>query len=161
MLLEVSQNTKAHFQVGTVILGFLSIFKKVRHRHLLKPWIPCASRGIKVMWFPLSRWGVVQPISLGSPQGIKTSLHLVRWNMSLNLSQCRETRPSFESGSLGVHSTWDRKHRVPLTYLLLREHSTWGAGGKLAQIFNQRQGISSHFGRYGVHGGFLELLYWY
>ena len=28
MLLEVSQNTKAHFQDGTVILGFLSIFKK-------------------------------------------------------------------------------------------------------------------------------------
>ena len=28
MLLEVRQNTKAHFQVGRVILGFLSIFKK-------------------------------------------------------------------------------------------------------------------------------------
>ena len=39
-----------------------------------------------------------------------------------------------------------QKHRVPLTYLLLRENSNWGAGGKLAQIFNQRQGISSHFG---------------
>ena len=70
----------------------------------------------------------------------------MRWNRSLNLSQCREIRPSFESGSLAVHSTWDRKHRVPLTYLLLRENSTWGAGGKLAQIFNQRQGIISHLG---------------
>ena len=28
MLLEVSQETKPHFLVGTVILGFLSIFKK-------------------------------------------------------------------------------------------------------------------------------------
>ena len=28
MLLEVRQETKAHFIVGTVILGFLSIFKK-------------------------------------------------------------------------------------------------------------------------------------
>ena len=28
MLLEVRQDTKAHFLVGTVILGFLSIFKK-------------------------------------------------------------------------------------------------------------------------------------
>ena len=27
MLLEVRQETKAHFLVGTVILGFLSIFK--------------------------------------------------------------------------------------------------------------------------------------
>ena len=43
-----------------------------------------------------------------------------------------------------VHSTWDRNHRVHLTYLLLRENSTWVVGGKLAQIFNQRQGISSH-----------------
>ena len=35
---------------------------------------------------------------------------------------------------------------VPLTYLLLRENSNWGAGGNLAQIFCQRQGISSHPG---------------
>ena len=28
MILEVRQETKAHFLVGTVILGFLSIFKK-------------------------------------------------------------------------------------------------------------------------------------
>ena len=58
----------------------------------------------------------------------------------------QEFRPSFESGTLAIHSTWDRKHRVPLTYLLLRENSTWVAGGNLAQIFNQRQGISSHLG---------------
>ena len=32
--------------------------------------------------------------------------------------------PFFESGHLGVHSTSGRKHRVPLTYLLLREAST-------------------------------------
>ena len=83
------------------------------HLHLLKPWIPCASRGIKVMWFPLSRWGGELWLSLGSPQGIQTSLHLVRCNTSLNLSHCMEVRPSFESESLGVHSTWDRKHRVP------------------------------------------------
>ena len=140
------QETKDHFLVGTVILGFLSIFKKSQASSLLKPWIPWASRGIKVMWFPLSRWGGELWLSLGFPQGIQTSLHLVRCNTSLNLSHCREVRPSFSSGSLGVHSTSDRKHRVPLTYLLLRENSTWGAFGKLSQIFNQRQGISSHHG---------------
>ena len=96
------------------------------------------------MRFPLSKWGGELWLSLTSPQGIQTSLHLVRWNTSLNLSHCREIRPSSESGFLAVHSTWDRKHRVPLTYLLLRENSTWGDGGKLAQIVNQRQGISSH-----------------
>ena len=98
------------------------------------------------MWFPLSRWGGELWLCLGSPQGIQTSLLLVRWNTSLNLSHCREIQPSFESLSLAVHSTWDRKHRVPLTYRLLRENSTWGAGGKLAQIFKERQGISSHLG---------------
>ena len=98
------------------------------------------------MWFPLSRWGGELWLSLVCSQGIQTSLHLVRWNMSLNLSHCREIWHSFESASLGVHSTWDRKHRVPLTYILLRENSTWGAGRKLAQIFNQRQGISFHLG---------------
>ena len=35
MLLEVRQETKAHFLVGTVILGFLSIFKK---RQALSPF---------------------------------------------------------------------------------------------------------------------------
>ena len=97
-----------------------------------------------MMCFSLSRWGGELWLSLGFPQGIQISLHLVRWNTSLNLRHCRDIRPSFESGSLAVHSTWDRKHRVPLTYLFLRENSPWGAGGKLAQIFNQKQGISSH-----------------
>ena len=64
--------------------------------------------------------------------------------MSLNLSHCREIGTSFESGPLGVHSNWDRKHRVPLTSVLLRENSSWAASGKLAHLFSQRQGISSH-----------------
>ena len=45
MLLEVRQETKAHFQVGTVILGFLSIFKKSQassHFEALNP--VCLSR---------------------------------------------------------------------------------------------------------------------
>ena len=35
-LLEVRRETQGIFLVATVILGFLSIFKKVRHPHLLK-----------------------------------------------------------------------------------------------------------------------------
>ena len=71
---------------------------RVRHRHILKHWIPCSSRGVKVIWFPLSRWGGDLWLSLGSPQGIQISLHLVTWNTSLNLSHCSESPPSFESG---------------------------------------------------------------
>ena len=35
-LLHVRQEIEVPFQVAIVILGFLSIFNKVRHRHLLK-----------------------------------------------------------------------------------------------------------------------------
>ena len=145
------------FLVHSSADGHLGCF----HCHLLKHWIPCSSRGVKMMWFPLSRWGGELWLSLGSLQGIQTSLHLVTCNTSLNLSHCREVRPSCESGSLGVNSTWDRKHRVPLTYVLLRVNCTWGAGGILAQIFNQNRESALILGRYGVHGAFLELLYWY
>ena len=145
-LLELRQETNSHFIVEQWYWDSYPFSKRVRDRLLLKPWIPCASRGIKVMWFPLSRWGGELRLSLGSPQGIQTSLHLVRLNTNPNWRHCREIRSFSEAGSLAVHSTWDRNHIVPLTYLLLRENSTWGAGGKLAQIFNQRQGISSQLG---------------
>ena len=140
------QETGAHFQLEQWYWDSYLFSKRVRHCHVLKHWIPYASRGVKVMWFPMSRLGGVLRLSLGSPQGIQTSLHLVRWKTSLNLSHCREIRPSFASGPLVVHSNWDRKHRVPLTYLLLNENSTWGACWKFAHLFSQRQGISSHLG---------------
>ena len=95
-----------------------------------------------------------------SPQGIRSSLHLVRWNMSLHLRHCRETQPSFESGHHGVHSTWGRKHRVTLTYLFLREGASSGACGKLAYLFSQIHWIILILRWYRVHGTFLKLLYW-
>ena len=120
--------------------------RRVRHRHLMKHLIPCTSRGVIGMWGPLSRWRWHLRLSLGSPQGTPTCLHFVRWKSSLNLSHCREICPSFDSGPLGVISTWDRKHRVPLTSLLLRENSSWSACGKLAHLFRKRQGMRCHPG---------------
>ena len=134
------------FYLGQWYWNSYPFSRRVSHRPLMKHCIPCASREFKGMWSPLTRWGGNLWLSLGSPQWIQTCLHLVRWKTSLNLSQCREIVPAFKSGPLGVHSTWDRKHRVSLTYLLLREYSSWGACGKLANIFSQRQGISSHLG---------------
>ena len=140
------QETEVHFLVITVILGFLSILKK---NHASSPYEAltsvCLSR-VKQMWGPLYRWGRNLRLFLMSPQGTQTCLHLVRWKTSLNLSHCREIRPSFESGPLGAHSACYRKHTVPLTSLVLRENSSWGACGKLAHLFSQRQGISSHLG---------------
>ena len=44
-LVEVRQETKAHFLVGTVILGFLSIFKKSQASSLFEAWNSvCLSR---------------------------------------------------------------------------------------------------------------------
>ena len=112
------------------------------------------------MWGPLARRGGDLGLSLGSPQCIQSSLHIVRWKMSLHLRHCREIRPYFESGHLGVHSTWGRKDRVPLTYLLLRECSSSGACGELAHLFSRRQGIILILRRYQVHRTYLNLLYW-
>ena len=136
MLLEVRQETKAHFLFGTVKLGFLFIFKKSQASSPFEAFNSVCLSRYQSDVIPLSRWGGELLLYLWSAQGIQTSLHLVRWNTSLNLRRCREIRPSFESGSLAVHSSWDRKHRVPLPYLLLKENSTRGAGGTLAQIFN-------------------------
>ena len=131
-----------------------------RHCQLLDHWTVWASQVVKGICSPLSRWGGDVGLSLGSVQGIQTSFHLVIWKMSLHLSLCREIRPSFESGHLGVHSIWGRKHRVPLTYLLLREGSSWGACGKLAYLFSGRQGMVLILRRYGLHSNFSKLLYW-
>ena len=103
--LDVKQETEVHVLVGTVILGFLSVFRKSQ-----------ASTPFEALnSVCLSRYqsDVIPPIQmrrrtmtfLGSPQGIQTSLHVVRCNTILNLRQCREIWPSFESGSLAVHST--------------------------------------------------------
>ena len=158
MFLEVSWEAKRPLLVGTVILVFLSIFTKsqasspfvaLNSAHLSNSQMdvrPSVQKMLRILAF-----------SRVSP-GFQTSLHLVRWKMSLHLRHCRESRPSFESGHLVVHYTWDRKHRVALTYLFLREGSSWGACGKLAYLFSRRQGIILIPRLYGVHGSFLKLL---
>ena len=159
MHLELKQETEVHFLVGEVILGFLSIFKKSQASSHLKHWILCASRGVKGMWFPLSRWPGYLRDSLESPKGNQTFLHHVIWKTRLNLSHFMEIRLSFESRPLMVHSTWDRKHSVPLTYLLLKENSTWGACGKVAHLFSQKQGIRSHLETIWGAWSFPRVLY--
>ena len=67
------------------------------------------------------------------------------WQMKRNLHSMhfREIQPYFYSGNLGIHSTWGRKLRVPLRYLLVRECSSSGPCLKLALLFNRILGISS------------------
>ena len=109
---------------------------------------------------PLSRWGGDLGLSLWSLQLIQTSFHLVIWKMRLPLRLCREIWPAFESRHLGVHFTWSWKHRLPLTYILLRENSAEVLlGNWLTTLVEDRESalISR---RYGVHGSFILVIYW-
>ena len=138
------RETEGHCRVGTVILAFLTIFKKHQasstFEALNNATLSMCQRDVR----PLVQMSGDLGLSIRSLQGIQTSLHLVIWKMSLGLSLFRDIWPSFESGHLGVHFTWSRKHRLPLTYIFLRENSTRGACGKLAYLFSRKQGISSH-----------------
>ena len=105
MLLEVRQETEVHFLVGTVILGFLSIFKKSQ-----------ASSPFEALnSVCLSRYqsDVIPPIQM---RGRTMAFSMVSTGDSDIPSSCEmkhepEFKPLlgipafFESGSLGVHST--------------------------------------------------------
>ena len=136
--------TEVHFLVGAVILGFLSIFKKSK---ALSPFEAlnsvCLSRCQRDMIPPVQmrqRPTTFSRVSTGDSD--IPSYCDMKYEPKFNPLQ---GNPAFFCvRRLAVHSTWDRKHRVPLTYLILRENSTWGACGKLANLFSQRQQISSH-----------------
>ena len=137
MLLEERQETEVHFLFGTVMFGLLSIFKKILASSPYEAFNSlCLSKAHRDVRSPV-QMTLTPPAFSRVWHGIQTCLHLVRWKKSLNLHHCREYRPSFESGPFPVHSTWDRKHRVPLTSLLLRKNSSWGACGNLAHLFSQ------------------------
>ena len=54
-LLEVRQETEDHLIVATVILGFLSIFRKSQASSPFEAWNSVCLSGVKGMSFPLSR----------------------------------------------------------------------------------------------------------
>ena len=140
----MSSDTEDHFLSDTVILGFLIIFKNCqassRFEAVNSPWLSSCQRDVRPL-FEMSwrtkafcRFSTVDSDILSSCD----------MNDKHALSLCREIWPSFESGHLGVHFVWSIKIRVPLTYIFLREISSWGACGKMPYLFIRRQGISSH-----------------
>ena len=77
MHLEVKQETEVLFLVGTEILGFLSIFTKSKaSSHFEALNSVCLSRCQSDMIPPVQMNEDLR-LSLGSPQGIQTFLHLV------------------------------------------------------------------------------------
>ena len=99
------QDTDIHFQVGTVILGFLYIFKKSQ---VSSPYEAlnsvCLSRGQKDVRQPVQMRRTIMAFSRVSTgeSGMPSSCEM---KTNLNLSHCREIGPSCESGPLGVNST--------------------------------------------------------
>ena len=87
MHLEVKQETEVHFLVGTVILGFLSIFNKCKASSPFEAWnYVCLSRCQSDMILPVqmrrrstafSRVSREDQTSRGFLYVIQTSLHLV------------------------------------------------------------------------------------
>ena len=78
MLLEVRQETQVPVPVSTVILGFLSVFNKSQASVPFEALNPgCLSRCQRDLRPPV-RLRQGHMVSLGSPQGIQTSIHLVR-----------------------------------------------------------------------------------
>ena len=91
--LKVRRETHSPFPVATVILGFLSIFKRSQALSPFEALILCGSRVFKGMQGLLSRWGKELVLSLWAPTWTNTSLPLVQWKTSLHSSHCREIWP--------------------------------------------------------------------
>ena len=144
MHLEVKQETEVHFLVGKVILGFLSIFKKSKASSPFEALNSvCLSRCQSDMIPPVEMRRRPTAFSRESTgeSDIPSSCDMKH---EPKFKPLQGNPAFFWAIPLAVHSTWDRKHRVAFTYLLLRENSTRGACGKLAHLFSQRKGISSH-----------------
>ena len=157
----MKQETEVHFLVGTMILGFLSIFKKSKASSPFEALTSLCLSRYQMIWFPLSRWGGDLLLSLVSPQGIQTSLHLVTWNRSLNLSHCREIWPSFESGlSRYIPPETESTESLSPTYCWGKTPNEVLVESWLKSSIKDRES-AFNMGWYVVHGTFLELLYWY
>ena len=138
------RDTEVHFLVDTVILGFLTIFTNCQASSAFKAvnstCLSMCQKDVRALFE--MRWGPTAFCRVY--RGDSEILSSCDMNEEQALRLCMEIFPSFESRHLGVHFAWSIKHSVPLTYILLRENSSWGACGKLAYLFIRRQRISSH-----------------
>ena len=105
MLLEGRRETKGHFLFGTVILGFLTIFKNCQASSSFEAlnsacFSSCQMDGRPLVTMRWKRRSFCR-VSIGDSD-ILSSCDM---NDEPALRLCREIWPSFESGHLGVHFT--------------------------------------------------------
>ena len=136
--------TKHPFLVSRKILGFLSMFKSGQASSHFE--------ALNSMYLSICQSYVISPVQMRRRPTAFSSVSIGDSDIPSFCDMKHEPKFKPLQGNpaffwvrpLEVHSTWDRKHRVPLNYLLLRENSTWGACGIYSHLFSQRQGISSH-----------------
>ena len=118
----MSQETEVHFLLGTVVLGLLSVFKKNQasspYEALISVRFSRVQRDVRppvqMRWKPMA----FSRVSTGDSD-MPSSCEMKE---KPEFKPVQGNRAFFESGPLRVHSTCDRKHRIPLTSLLLREN---------------------------------------
>ena len=164
MLLEVRQETEFHFLVGTVILGFLSIFKKSQAS---SPY-----EALNSLCLLRVQSDVRPPIQMRQRP---TAFSRVSTLDSDMLSSCEmKDEPEFKplQGNCAfflVRASWSpfhlrQKTQGPSYTPIAKVKLLLSACGKLAHLFSQRQGISSHFGTTCVawrftRGSVLKLIF--
>ena len=105
MLLEVKQETEVHFLFGTVILGFLPIFKKCQASSPYEALNSvCLSRDQRDVRPPVQMRRKTTAFSTVST-GESDMPSPCEMKDEPEFNHCREIGPSFESGPIGVHST--------------------------------------------------------
>ena len=139
----MKQETEVLLLVGTVILGFISIFKKCKSSSPFEALNSVCLSRCQSDAIPPAKMRRTRTAFSRDSTG---DSHIPSSCDMKHEPKCKPLQGNpafFWVRPLAVHFTWDRKHRDPLTYQWLRENSTWGACGKLAHLFSQRQGISS------------------
>ena len=144
MLLEVRRETEGPFRVATVILGFLSIFKKIKAS---SPFVAlnsvCLSR---------CQRDVRSPVQMR--RSSRAFSRVSTGDSDIPSSYEMKDEPAFKPLQGNLAFFGDRasqcpfhlrqQTQFPLTYLLLMKAPSCGACGKMAYHFIRSQGISSH-----------------
>ena len=159
-LLDVRQKARGPLLVATVILGFLSIFKNNQ--------APSPFEALNSVCLSRCQNDVRPPVQrMCGPRAFSR----VSTGDSHIPSSCEmKDEPAFQPLLANRAFFWVRASRCrfhlrqlnqgPLTYLLLKEASSWGALANFSYHFSWARESALIWRWYGVHGAFLVLLCW-
>ena len=146
MILEVRQKIEVHFLFGTVILGLLSIFKKSQasspYAALNSVCLSTFQRDVRRTVQMRRKLMAFCSVSTGDSD----MPSFCEMKHEPEFKPLQENRAFFwVRASRGIFHL-RQKIQCPSHIPTPEENSSWGACGKLAHLFSERQGIVSHFG---------------